>query len=277
MSEVAERNYKGYPDPSHIVSVEEASKLVRSKSVVFVDTRNYWKYTKGHIPGAVNLELYAFHWFDTSKEGLETFAGEMGRLFGAYGIDAKKQVIFYQNDSGYDAARGVWLLEFLGNGKGRILDGGLRAWKEARAGAIEGRPRGCKGPIRPETEPGSRVRTRGAGQESRNRRSEGDRRARRRRVRRDTQEGAKGRTRAGRGERRVEASDAEGRDLKNTKQLGELYGGLPVRGQLVTYCQSGYRAADSWLVLRLLGYAKARNYLGSWYQWGNGAGTPVEK
>ena len=65
--------------------------------------------------------------------------------------------------------------------------------------------------------------------------------------------------------------------LKNARQLAALYGGLPIRGQVVTYCQSGYRAAHSWLVLRLLGYGSARNYLGSWYEWGNGATTPVEK
>ena len=126
---MAEGNYKGYPDPSHVISVEEASTLVGRKDVVFVDTRNYWKYAKGHIPGAVNLELYAFHWVDTSQEGLEAFAQQMAMLFGAFGIDNEKQVVFYQNNSGYDAARGVWLLEWLGNKHGRLLDGGLNLWK----------------------------------------------------------------------------------------------------------------------------------------------------
>ncbi|MHB8565466.1 MAG: rhodanese-like domain-containing protein [Nitrososphaerales archaeon] len=37
----------------------------------------------------------------------------------------------------------------------------------------------------------------------------------------------------------------------------------------MTYCQSGYRAAHSWLVLKLIGYDHVRNYLGSWYEWGN--------
>jgi thiosulfate/3-mercaptopyruvate sulfurtransferase len=44
----------------------------------------------------------------------------------------------------------------------------------------------------------------------------------------------------------------------------------------VTYCQSGYRAAHSWLVLRLLGFGDVGNYLGSWYEWGNHPTTPVE-
>lgn len=91
--------------------MEEASKFLKDKDTVFVDTWNYWKYAKGHVPGAVNLEMYAFHWVDTSREGLDAFSRQMGGLLGAYGIDNRKQVIFYQSNSGYDAARGVWLLE----------------------------------------------------------------------------------------------------------------------------------------------------------------------
>src|SRR5271155_3565020 len=126
---LADLHYKGYPDPSHVISVDEASKLVGRPDVVFVDTRNYWKYAKGHISGAVDLELFAFHWVDTSKEGVEAFARQMASLFGSYGIDRKKRVIFYQNNSGYDAARGVWLLELFGNANGILLDGGLNLWR----------------------------------------------------------------------------------------------------------------------------------------------------
>jgi thiosulfate/3-mercaptopyruvate sulfurtransferase len=276
VSEVAEGNYKGYPDPSHIVSVEEASRLLGDKNVVFVDTRNYWKYARGHIPGAVNLELYAFHWFDTSKEGLETFAGEMSRLFGACGIDAKKQVVFYQNDSGYDAARGVWLLEFLGNRRGRILDGGLRAWKRRRLELSKADPDVAR--ARFATRPNLRV-VCGLGELAGSLGTGGlrvvDARApgeyggtNRRALKGGHVPGAVN----------VEWKRAMRRDgtLKNAEQLAALYRGLPIQGQVVTYCQSGYRAAHSWLVLRLLGYSNARNYLGSWYEWGNDPKTSVE-
>ncbi|MDG6923813.1 MAG: hypothetical protein JRN67_11035, partial [Nitrososphaerota archaeon] len=50
-------NYKGFENDSLIISVEEASKLLGNRNVIFIDTRNYWKYTKGHIPGAYDLEL----------------------------------------------------------------------------------------------------------------------------------------------------------------------------------------------------------------------------
>ena len=39
-------SYKGFPDPSLVLSVEEARDLLKSKDVNFIDTRNYWKYAK---------------------------------------------------------------------------------------------------------------------------------------------------------------------------------------------------------------------------------------
>jgi thiosulfate/3-mercaptopyruvate sulfurtransferase len=270
-------NYKGYPDPSHIISVEDASKLLKDKDVVFVDTRNYWKYVEGHIPGAVNLELYAFHWFDTSSEGLETFAKEMAQLLGAYGIDEKKQVIFYQNDSGYDAARGVWLLEFLGNKKGRMLDGGLRVWRRKKGQISKKDPDVTRANFAPKVNRGAVAgvdelgrRLGEAGLTIIDARSRGEYDGTYRRA-----------LKAGHvpGARNIEWTQALRKDgtLKDAKQLTALYAGMSPAGEVVTYCQSGYRAAHSWLVLRLLGFEKARSYLGSWYEWGNHPATRVDK
>lgn len=270
-------NYKGYPDPSKVVSVEAASRLVGAPDVVFVDTRNYWKYAKGHIPGAVDFELYAFHWVDTSPEGLRAFARQMAHLFGSFGIDNKKRVIFYQNNSGYDAARGVWLLELLGNARGMMLDGGLNAWKR------------CKGPLSmkdPEYKPAAFslrlneqvlcpmdslkkavlrkdavvLDVRNAGEYS------GE-------YRRAVKMGHVA------GSKNVEWSAALKSDgtLKSASELRRLYAGVPQGSEVVTYCQSGYRAAHTWLMLRLLGYGKAKNYLGSWYEWGNSEDGPVSR
>ena len=48
------------------------------------------------------------------------------------------------------------------------------------------------------------------------------------------------------------------------------------RAEVVTYCQGGYRAAHSYLALRLIGYPRVRNYIGSWKEWGDRVDLPIE-
>ncbi|HKC79514.1 MAG TPA: rhodanese-like domain-containing protein, partial [Nitrosopumilaceae archaeon] len=47
---------------------------------------------------------------------------------------------------------------------------------------------------------------------------------------------------------------------------------------VICYCRIGERSSHSWFVLKyLLGYPQVRNYDGSWTEWGNMIGNPVEK
>jgi thiosulfate/3-mercaptopyruvate sulfurtransferase len=59
-----------------------------------------------------------------------------------------------------------------------------------------------------------------------------------------------------------------------------MYQGLGVTPDrdVVTYCRLGIRASYSWFVLKyLLGYPRVRNYDGSWTEWGNLVGVPIER
>ena len=52
--------------------------------------------------------------------------------------------------------------------------------------------------------------------------------------------------------------------------------GVTPEREVVTYCQGGYRAAHTYLALRLAGFPNVRNYTGSWKEWGDREDLPIE-
>ncbi|HEX2715691.1 MAG TPA: rhodanese-like domain-containing protein, partial [Candidatus Acidoferrales bacterium] len=68
--------------------------------------------------------------------------------------------------------------------------------------------------------------------------------------------------------------------FKSADALRQLYGGKGVTGEneVIAYCRIGERSSHTWFVLKyLLGYNRVRNYDGSWTEWGNLVGAPIEK
>lgn len=68
--------------------------------------------------------------------------------------------------------------------------------------------------------------------------------------------------------------------FKSAAELRELYGSQGVDGSkpVIAYCRIGERSSHTWFVLKcLLGYGDVRNYDGSWTEWGNLVGAPIER
>ena len=68
--------------------------------------------------------------------------------------------------------------------------------------------------------------------------------------------------------------------FKTMEELQQLYGGVGVTPgrPVIAYCRIGERSSHTWFVLKyLLGYPDVKNYDGSWTEWGNMVGAPVEK
>ncbi len=55
-----------------IIQTKELEQILNEPNLVLIDTRSYKEYSENHIPGAINLDLFAFHWFDTSKKGRDS-------------------------------------------------------------------------------------------------------------------------------------------------------------------------------------------------------------
>jgi thiosulfate/3-mercaptopyruvate sulfurtransferase len=68
--------------------------------------------------------------------------------------------------------------------------------------------------------------------------------------------------------------------FKSREELAALYGaqGVTADKHVIAYCRIGERSSHTWFVLKyLLGFTNVRNYDGSWTEWGNLVGAPVEK
>jgi thiosulfate/3-mercaptopyruvate sulfurtransferase len=77
----------------------------------------------------------------------------------------------------------------------------------------------------------------------------------------------------------AQAANEDG-TFKSADQLKQLYQNKGVTGAdgIIAYCRIGERSSHTWFVLKyLLGYDNVKNYDGSWTEWGNLVGAPIEK
>ncbi len=92
------------------------------------------QYRSGHIPGAryahLNEDLSGPVTRSSGRHPLprpEDFAQQLGN----WGIDARSQVIAYDDAGGAIAARLWWMLRWVGHEAAAVLNGGLKAWLAA--------------------------------------------------------------------------------------------------------------------------------------------------
>jgi thiosulfate/3-mercaptopyruvate sulfurtransferase len=249
--------------------------LIDHEDLLLVDTRPFAEYSIGHIQGAVNIDLFQFHWLDTSKLGIKQFIRQSRIILSNTGVSNEKSVVFYDNVSGMSAARGVWLLVYFSHKKVSLLDGGFERWKK------EGHP------IETKTNPFVKTNYRGrpnpkvlatANEIKKSIMKKGtallDARTK------EEFEGIHVRAaRAGHIPAAINIDweeNLQGGAFKTKEELTKLYSRVPKDSKVVTYCQGGYRAAHTFVALKILGYKNVKMYLGSWGEWGNRPELPVQ-
>ena len=287
-----EENQKGYVNPQLLVNPNELASLlgvssgsatgrpmkVDTNTPILIDLRPAEVFVTGHIPGAVHLDLYGLSLVNTDSAPLDAFLWMIAHLLTTRGVDGDRTVVVYDDQSGMRAARAFWFLELFGHQDVRVLDGGVGSW--VRQGVFTPPEAGV--PHQANWNVG-RVEARLATW-----RDLQERLGQSEVVILDTRSDGEycGTTvRAKRGGAIPGAvhiewtknlnSDGE---FKSASELVALYeaAGVTAEKEIVSYCQGGYRAAHSYLALRLIGYPRVRNYVGSWKEWGDREDLPIE-
>jgi thiosulfate/3-mercaptopyruvate sulfurtransferase len=243
---------------------------------IVIDARPFSEYKNGHVPGAINIDLFQLHWFDTSKRGIKDFNRQSRLLLSNIGIGKDSKVIFYDNVSGISAARGVWLLLYFSHKKVFMLDGGFEQWKregmqiEVKSNRLQnmrfiGKPNSKI--IADAEEVSSSIRNKNVKIVDA----------------RSTEEFNGSDVRASRRGHIPSAininweKNIENNVFKSRHKLSKIYSKIAKNRKIITYCQGGYRAANAFLVLKMLGYKNVKMYLGSWAEWGNRLDLPIER
>lgn len=242
-----------------------------------IDVRPGENYAMGHIPGAVHFNVYGVNTYDTDQAPLKSFARMWAVLVGMRGITMDDTIVVYDDISGMSAARAFWFLEYLGHGDVHLLDGGFNGWRDASL-PITRDAQAPRASAFDFTAVPERVATY---QDMLDAIDAPDK------VILDTRsekEWLGSDRRAARGGTIPSAVHldwnnhltADGK-LKPVDDLRAMFDarGVTADKEVLAFCNTGYRSAHAYLVLRLLGYPRVRNYVGSWQEWGNRDGCPV--
>lgn len=242
-------------------------------------------YEQGHIPGAANVKWHT-DLVDNprrdivSKEQFEALASRLG-------ITPDTAVVLYGDNNNWFAAWGAWIFKLYGHKDVRLVDGGRKKWE------LEKRPLET-------TTPAIAATKYTVTEERKDLRArlpevvaiaDGKEKAALLDIRSPDEYSGKVIAPAGIQELAVRAghvpgavnvpwktavNDADG-TFKNAEELRKIYAEKGVDGSrpVVVYCRIGERSAHTWFVLNeLLGY-DARQYDGSWTEYGNAVGVPI--
>ena len=276
-----------YTHPEYLVNTAWAADHLSDPKIKFIEVDvDTTAYDKGHLPGAIG-----WNWQTDLNDRVRrdiidprSFA-ELNRRFGIHPSDT---IVFYGDNNNWFAAWALWQFKYHGHKDVRLLDGGRKKWE------LEKRPLSQQPPSLSQR---SDYPIPSTDESIRAYRSDVERILEKNRVNlvdvRSPDEFTgkiiappglpETAQRAGHipGAKNIPWAKTAQEDgsFKSADELRKLYSdaGVDLNKPTITYCRIGERSSHSWFVLKyLLGATDVRNYDGSWTEWGNLIGAPIE-
>ena len=278
-----------YAHPEVLVETEWLAQHLGDKNLRIVESNeDILLYETGHIPGAVKIDWVADLNDSVRRDYLNS--DQFAKLVSAKGIGNDTTVVFYGDKNNWWATYAFWVFQLFGHTQAKILNGGRKKWID------EGRPvtkDAVTYPAAPYHAPQRadfRIRAFRdqvlthiqSGQPLVDVRSPDEYSGKLLHMANYPQEGT---LRGGHipGAKsipwgRAAREDGRFKPVNELKAIYEQEQGLSPDKNVIAYCRIGERSSHTWFVLTyLLGYPNVRNYDGSWTEWGNLVGAPIEK
>ncbi len=286
-SSIADR---GYANPDVLVSTDWVAQHLKDTSIRIVESNeDQLLYPSGHIPGAVQVDWAA----DLNDQVRRDYLNKEGfeKLMSRIGVTPDTTVVFYGDKNNWWATYAFWVFQLFGHKKAKVMDGGRLKWeKEGRELTRDVPQYQATSYTAPERDDKTIrifrdevLKHQAAGKPLVDVRSPAEYTGEKTHMAEYPQEGV---LRGGHipGAKSVpwaRAANPEDGTFKSAGDLKAIYEqeqGLQKGDDIVAYCRIGERSSHTWFVLTyLLGYPHVRNYDGSWTEWGNSVGVPVEK
>jgi thiosulfate/3-mercaptopyruvate sulfurtransferase len=265
----------GYAKPELLIEPAALAEADALKKFVILDIRNQDAYAAGHIRGAIRVDVAALSKAFNADKNTDTWANRLAKL----GVNVDTPVVVY-GSAWTESARLWWILHYWGVADAKLLNGGWTAWKDDKGPVSidQASPKPVAAKVKPITD---RLATKAQMLDFLNEKSCQILDARTDSEFNGIAGGAKKKGSIP-GACHLEWNqfvDAKTQKLKPAKEIASLLKecGIDLSKPVVTYCQSGGRAAVSAFVLELMGDKNVRNYYRSWAEWGNADDTPVAK
>jgi thiosulfate/3-mercaptopyruvate sulfurtransferase len=287
---VSDIGSRGYANPDVLVSTDWVAEHLNDPNIRLIESdEDTLLYGSGHIPGAVEVDWTR----DLNDQVRRDYLDRAGfeALMSRIGVTPETTVVFYGDKNNWWATYAYWVFQLFGHTNAKVMDGGRLKWEQEGRELTRDVPSYAASSYQAKERDDTQIRAfrdqvlqhAAAGKQLVDVRSPDEYSGKLLHMEAYPQEGA---LRGGHipGAKSVpwaRAANPDDGTFKPADELKAIYleeQGLNPNDEVIAYCRIGERSSHTWFVLtNLLGFHNVRNYDGSWTEWGNSVGVPIER